>query len=113
MHTLTADEVNSQPGRLLADAQRGQSDIVTVGGEPVMLTLPLGVAAGSAAERLELGVTLYERDLLSLGLAAKVAGLGYSQMIDELARRKIAVVRYSTTDMDEELDYVRSLAGGR
>jgi len=113
MHTLTADEVNAQPGRLLEDARRGQSDIVMIEGEPVMLTLPLGRGAGNSAERVELGVTLYERDLVSLGLAAKVAGLGYSQMIDELGRRGIPVVRYSTTDMDEELDYVRSLAGGR
>jgi predicted HTH domain antitoxin len=113
MHTLTSDEVNQQPGRLLEDAQRGQPHIVTVQGVPVMLTVPLGQAAGSSAERLELGIMLYERDLVSLGLAAKVAGLGYSQMIDELGRRGIAVVRYSTADMDEELDYVRSLAGGR
>ena len=113
MNTLTADEVNDQPRRLLDDAQRGESDIVTLGGEPVMLTLPLGHGAGSNAERLALAVTLYERDLVSLGLCAKVAGLGYSQMIDELSRRGIPAVRYSTADLDEELDYVRSLAGGR
>jgi predicted HTH domain antitoxin len=98
---------------LLNDARRGTSDIVTVEGEPIMLTLPLGQNAGSSAERLELAVTLYERDLLSLGLAAKVAGLSYSLMIDELGRRQIPVVRYSVEDLDRELDYVRTLAGGR
>jgi predicted HTH domain antitoxin len=113
MQTLTFDEVNQQPGRLLEDAQRGRPNIVTVEGEPVMLTLPLGQSTGSSAERLELGITLYERDLVSLGLAAKVAGLGYSQMIDELSARGMAVVRCSTADIDKELDYVRSLAGGR
>ena len=113
MHTLTAQEVADQPRRLLDDAQRGQSDIVTIEGEPVMLTLPLGHGAGSSAERLDLAVTLYERDLVSLGLAAKVAGLSYSRMIDEMGRRQIAVARYDTDDLDEELDYVRSLAGGR
>ncbi len=113
MSTLTSEELEQQPERLLDDARQGTADIVTVQGEPVMLTLPLGQAVGSSAERLELAVTLYERDVLSLGLAAKVAGLSYSQMIDELGRRQIPVVRYSVEDLDRELDYVRTLAGGR
>jgi Uncharacterised protein family (UPF0175) len=39
----------------------------------------------AAAERVELAVALYERDVLSRGLAAKAAGMSYSQMIDEWA----------------------------
>ena len=113
MPTLTSEELELQPKRLLDDARLGTSDIVTVQGQPMMLTLPLGQAAGSSAERLELAVTLYERDLLSLGLAAKVAGLSYSQMIDELGRRQIPVVRYGVEDLDRELAYVRTLAGSR
>jgi len=113
MSTLTSEELEQQPERLLDDARRGTSDIVTVQGEPVMLTLPLGQSAGSSEERLALAVSLYERDILPLGLAAKVAGLTYSQMIDELGRRQIPAVRYSVEDLDRELDYVRTLAGGR
>ncbi|MCI4428566.1 MAG: UPF0175 family protein [Burkholderiales bacterium] len=113
MPTLTSEELELQPRRLLDDAEQGTSDVVTVEGEPVMLTLPLGASAGTSAERLELGVTLYERDLLSLGLAAKVAGLSYSRMIDELGARQIPVVRYSVEELDRELEYVRTLTGGR
>jgi len=69
MHALTADEVNQQPHRLLEDAHRGQAHIVLLDGEPIMLTLPLGPAAGGAVERLALAITLYERALVSLGLA--------------------------------------------
>lgn len=113
MHTLTADELAQQPQRLLDDARRGESDIVVIDGEPVMLTLPLGQGSGSGAERLELAVTLFDRDLVSLGLASKIAGLSYSQMIDELNRRQMPVVRYSVEDLDQELAFVRTLAGGR
>ena len=113
MHTLTAEELNDQPQRLLDDARRGQADIVLVEGEPAMLTLSLGEASGDSAERLNLAISLYEHDLVSLGLAAKVAGLSYSRMIDELGQRQIPVVRYSVEDLDRELAYVRSLAGSR
>ncbi len=113
MSTLTSEEFELQPKRLLDDARQGTSDVVTVHGEPVMLTLPLGLGAGSSAERLELAVALYEHEVLGLGLAAKAAGLSYGQMIDELSRRQIPVVRYSVDDLDRELAYVRTLAGSR
>lgn len=111
MATLTLDDVAEHPQRLLDDARRGESDVVVIDGEPVMLTLPLGQSAGSNAERLELGVTLFDIDLISLGLASKVAGLSYSRMIDELNRRQIPVVRYSVEGLDQELAFVRTLAG--
>lgn len=113
MPTLASEELELQPQRLLDDARQGTSNVVTGRGEPVMLTLPLGQSNPSSVERLELAVTLYERDVLSLGLAANAAGLSYRQMIDELGRRQIPVVRYSVEDLDRELAYVRTLAGGR
>ena len=103
MSTFTADELRLHPDRLLDDARLGRSNIVTVDGQPMMLTLPLGQGAGSSAERLELAAALYDRDQLSLGLAAKVAGLGYSQMIDELGRRGIATIRLSPGELGREL----------
>ena len=113
MHTLSDDELRRQPQVVLDDAKRGESALVTVDGEPVMLALPLGPLSGNRSERLELAVSLYERDLLSLGLASKVAGLSYSRMVDELGRRRIPVVRYDVDDLERELAYVRTLAGGR
>lgn len=62
MQTLTAEEVNAQPQRLLDDARKGQADVITVDGEPAMLTLPLGPASGDSADRLNLAIALYERD---------------------------------------------------
>ncbi len=113
MHTLSDDELRRKPQVVLDDAKRGESALVTVDGEPVMLALPLGPVSGNSTERLELAVSLYERDLLSLGLATKVAGLSYSRMVDELSRRRIPVVRYDVDDLERELAYVRTLAGGR
>ena len=113
MHTLSDDELRRQPQVVLDDAKRGESALVTVDGEPMMLALPLGPLSGNRPERLELAVSLYERDLLSLGLASKVAGLSYSRMVDELGRRRIPVVRYDVDDLERELAYVRNLAGGR
>lgn len=113
MHTLTAEEVNAEPQRLLDDARNGQADIVLVAGQPMMLTMPLGANTGTSEALLELAVALYESDQISLGRAAEVAGLPYRDMVDELGRRGIPAVRYSVEELDRELEYVRTLAGPR
>jgi predicted HTH domain antitoxin len=110
MQTLTTDDLAQHPERLLDDARKGQADIVLSGAEPLMLTVPLGADAGSPEALLELAVALYEADQISLGRAAEVAGLSYSQMIDELGRRGLPVVRYDVEDLERELAHVGTLA---
>lgn len=103
MHTITADDLTRQPQRLIDDARRGDSAIVTVGGEPVLLALPLGKGLEAQPVLLELAVTLFDREQISLGLAARLAGLSYSGAIDELGRRGIAVIRLAPGELEREL----------
>ena len=103
MRTITADDLARQPQRLVDDAQRGDSAIVTVAGEPVLLALPLGKGLDSQPMLLELAVTLFDREQISLGLAARLAGLSYSEMIDELGRRGVAVIRLQPGELEREL----------
>lgn len=103
MQTLTADDLNRQPQRLIDDAQRGDPAIVTVDGEPVLLALPLGKGLDVQPVLLELAATLFDREQISLGLAARLAGLSYSEMIDELGRREIPVIRLAPGDLEREL----------
>lgn len=113
MHAVTPEQLKEHPLQLVQDAQRGEAVVVTRDGEPILVTVPLAAGGASRAVRLEAAVDLYQRDEVSLGLAARIAGLTYSAMVDELGRRGIPVVRYDVADLDAELAYVRSLAGGR
>jgi predicted HTH domain antitoxin len=111
MHTLTDEELKQSPGRMLADAQRGEAALVTVDGEAVLMTIPLGKGLSSPAVRIELAARLFDSEQLSLGLAARIAGLSHREMIDELGRRSIPVVRYAPEELDRELDYLRGTPG--
>lgn len=113
MHTLTDNEVSRQPQQLLADAMRGEPSLVTHDGQPLFMTIPMGVGLEAREVRLELAVTLFDRDQISVGVAARIAGVSISDMIDELGRRKIPVARYDDDEFAEELDYVRTLADRR
>jgi predicted HTH domain antitoxin len=103
MHTLTDDELKRRPEQFIDDAQRGERAIVTVGGEPVMMALPLGKDIDSRAMLVDLAATLFDREQISLGLAAQIAGLSYSEMVDELGRREIAVIRLESGELAREL----------
>lgn len=103
MHTLTDDELSQSPARLLNEARQGALTIVTTQGQPLLAALPLTASGPSQDALVELAASLYERDLISLGRAARIAGLSYSETIDELGRRGIATIRTTPKELEQEL----------
>lgn len=111
MRTLTDEDVERAPAQLLADARRGKVTVVTTAGRPMMLAVPLENGMPMRGALVELAAVLYDGDEISLGTAARIAGLSYSEMIDELGRRGIATVRYSPEELERELAHAATLAG--
>lgn len=103
MRTIAVDDLTRQPRGLIEDAQRGNPVIVSSGGEPLLLALPLGTHIAPQRLLLELAVTLFDREQISLGRASMIAGLTCSEMIDELGRREIAVIRLPPGELAREL----------
>lgn len=93
MHILTAEELRSRPQSLLADAERGEPALVVEDSRPVFMTVPMGRGLDAREVRLELAVGLFEREQVNVEVAARIAGLSITDMVDELCRRQIAVGR--------------------
>ncbi len=110
MDTLTVEDMKSFPNRLVEDVARGEAALVTAGGEPIFMAVPLGEGLEAAGVRLELAARLFDREQISLGIAARIAGVSVSEMIDELGRREISLIRYAPGELARELDYARTLA---
>ena len=110
MHTLSLAEVSREPHHLLADVERGKPTLVMLGDQPLFMAVPLGAGLDAAEVRLELAVRLFDHEQISLGTAARIAGLSISELIDELGRRQIAVARYDAAELERELDYFDTLA---
>lgn len=109
MASISVEQFLEHPDRLLSDAQGGEIDVVTQDGEPVFMALPMGANLDRLGVRLELAVSLFDRDQVSVGVASRIAGLSISETIDELGRRRIPVARHSGNEFAEEMKYVRSL----
>ena len=103
MHTLTDHDLKRDPLHPFEGALRGESTLITVSGLAVMMALPLGANVSTSAILLDLAAQLYDSEQISLGRAAKVAGLSYSDMIDELGHRGIATIRLQPGELDGEL----------
>ena len=103
MHTLTDEDLQRAPQQLLADARRGQITVVTTNGRPMMLAVPLADVAPMRSALVELAAALFDREEFSLGMAARIAGMGYSEMIDELGQRGIDTIRITPEELEREL----------
>jgi len=103
MHTFTVDDLKRQPQRLLTDAQHGEVTVVTDGGKAVMLAVPLAHGPVMQTTFVELAAQLYDRELISLERAARIAGLSYSETIDEFGRRGVATIRLAPDELEREL----------
>ena len=83
MLTLTDDELQREPSKLLDDAHRGQVTVVSNQGQALLMTVPLNHGAPAPGALLDLAATLYASQQISLRRAAEIDGLGSADMMDE------------------------------
>lgn len=103
MHALTEEELQRAPLTLLDAEHRRAPTLLTVHGEPALLAVPLNKGVPVPAALVDLAATLYDEGLISLGRAARIAGMAYSEMIDELGSRGIATIRLAPGELEREL----------
>jgi len=109
MVTIPVGQFLEHPDRLLSQAQGGEISVVTQDGEPVFMAVPMGARLDSQEVRIELAISLFVREQISIGVASSIAGVSISEFIDELGKRRIPVTSYSGDEFEEELKYVQSL----
>lgn len=103
MHTLTDQDLRSAPQALLDQALRGEITLITRNGHPMLMAVPLADGRPLQMALVDLAAHLYDRELVSLERAARIAGLAYSEMIDELGRRGIDTIRLTADELEREL----------
>jgi predicted HTH domain antitoxin len=103
MGAISVEELARRPARLIEEAESGQIAVVTTDGRPLFLAVPCDERLAKEEVHVLLAVHLYERGGVSLGRAAKIAGLPSSDFIDRLGALKIPVARYSPDELSREL----------
>ncbi len=103
MHIFSARDLRERTGDLIRGAENGELSIITKRGTPVFVALPFDETLLREGVSVALAIKLFDEEHVSLGRAAKLAGLSVSEMIDMLGRYGISVFRTTDKDLECEL----------
>ena len=103
MGVFSIEQLIESPVALIAEAEIGQVSIVTKDGRPLFLAVPYDERLAKEEVHVAVGVRLYESEVISLGTAARIAGLSLSEFIDRLGALNIPVIRYPAEDLKREI----------
>ena len=103
MDAFTIRDLRERTGDLVRDAESGRLSVVTKHGRPVFVAVPVGERLLRDGIDAALAIKLYEEEVLSLGKAARLAGLTVEAFIEKLGAWGIPSARYSPGELDEEL----------
>lgn len=103
LDSFSVRDLRTRSTELVRDAEAGGLSVITRRGQPAVLALPFNQRLLELGVQVDLAVALFEQKVLSLGKAAKLAGLRPDAFMDVLAQSGVAVVDYPATELTEEL----------
>jgi prevent-host-death family protein len=103
METFTIRDLRERTGELVRGAEDGKLSLVTKHGVGVFVAMPFDEEMVRSGVRVALAVKLFDEEVVSLGKAAKLAGVTYVEFVNHLGALKIPVARYTEDELAQEL----------
>ena len=88
---------------LVREAEAGQVSIITKRGKPAVLALPFGSRLLEVGLDKDLALSLFERRLITMAKAAKLAGVTQDAFMDLIAESGLVAVDYPAEELADEL----------
>jgi prevent-host-death family protein len=103
MQTFSIRDLREKSGELSREAEAGNPALITRRGKPLMVTVPFNQQLIENGIYIALAEQLYCDGYITLGRAAKIAGMSYSQFTEHLSALGISIVDYPVEDLADEL----------
>lgn len=103
MDAFTIRDLRERTGDLVRGAELGHLSVVTKHGEPVFVAVPLDEILVREGLNTALAIKLFQEQVVSLGKAARIAGMNLAQFTAKLAAQGIPAVDYPPSELDDEL----------
>jgi prevent-host-death family protein len=104
VQTFTIRDLRDNTGDLVREAESGRLSVVTKHGQPIFVAVPLDETLLRQGVTVALATRLFDDEAISLGKAARLAGMGLGQFMDHLARLKIPIARPRPGELEQELE---------
>lgn len=103
MQTFTIRDLRDRTGDLVRDAEAGKLSIITKHGQPVFVAVPFDENLLKSGVNVALAARLFDEEKISLGQAAKLAGMSHSTFIDLLGGLRIPLTRLEPGELERDL----------
>jgi prevent-host-death family protein len=103
METFSVRDLREKTGELVRQAEAGHLSIVAKHGRPLFVAVPMDEHLLKEGVAVAMAVRLFAERVVSLGKAAKLAGLPIEDFIARLGAMGVPAVDYPAEDLDEEL----------
>ncbi len=103
METFSVRDLREKTGELVRQAEAGHLSIVAKHGRPLFVAVPMDEHLLKEGVAVAMAVRLFSEKVVSLGKAAKLAGLPIEAFIARLGAMGVPAVDYPLEELDEEL----------
>ena len=104
MEAFSIRDLRERTGELVRTAEAGQLSVVAKHGHPVFVAVPFDEQLVTSGVAIDLAIKLYEDGTMTIGRAAKLAGMCHEEFMDLLGAMAIPVVKYPAEEVSEEVD---------
>lgn len=109
METFSVRDLRERTGELVRQAESGHLSIVAKHGRPLFVAVPMDERLLKEGVAVAMAARLFADHTISLGKAAKLAGLPLQDFIAVLGARGIPTVDYPPEEIDEELAVLEAM----
>jgi predicted HTH domain antitoxin len=103
METFSVRDLRERSGEFVRELEQGRLALITKHGKTLSVTVPMSEHLLRLGVPLALAIELFRGGAVSVGLAAKIAGVSYAEFVDQLGRLRIPVVDYDPAELAREL----------
>lgn len=103
MKSFSARNLKRSTYKLIRHAEDGRMSVVTKDGAPLFVAVPFDRRLLPEDVMTALAMGLFDAECVSVGRAARMAGLSVGEMTDTLGRHGIAVIRTSADELQRSL----------
>ncbi|TAN51328.1 MAG: type II toxin-antitoxin system prevent-host-death family antitoxin [Rhodospirillales bacterium] len=104
METFSIRDLRERTGELVRQAEAGHLSLVAKHGHPLFVAVPLDEHLLEGGVGVALACHLFAERVVSLGKAARLAGLSNETFIERLGALGIPSVDYAEAEIDDEID---------
>jgi len=104
MQTFNMRDLPLRADELARDVEAGKLSVVTQDGQPLFVVVPFDEILLREGVNVALAIKLFDEETLSLGTAARLAGMAVVDFMDHLAALHIPIARPRPGELEKELE---------